>query len=128
MLIAAGNIHPMRAACWRVGWGSTEGRILCLGWKPGAGDGSRTRVTSLEGWSSTVELRPRRPEILTGGTRVSGRRDSNPRPPAPKAGALTKLRYSPHSQKLLKSTKPTGQTYRPNLPVRVLTRVCTLRT
>jgi hypothetical protein len=26
---------------------------------------------------------------------VSGWRDSNPRPPAPKAGALTKLRYIP---------------------------------
>jgi hypothetical protein len=25
----------------------------------------------------------------------SGRRDSNPGPPAPKAGALTKLRYAP---------------------------------
>jgi hypothetical protein len=27
----------------------------------------------------------------------SGWRDSNPRPPAPKAGALTKLRYIPYS-------------------------------
>lgn len=26
---------------------------------------------------------------------MSGRRDSNPRPPAPKAGALTGLRYAP---------------------------------
>ncbi len=26
---------------------------------------------------------------------LSGRRDSNPRPPAPKAGALTGLRYAP---------------------------------
>ena len=26
---------------------------------------------------------------------MSGRRDSNPRPPAPKAGALTGLRYTP---------------------------------
>ena len=25
----------------------------------GAGDGNRTRVTSLEGWSSTIELHPR---------------------------------------------------------------------
>ncbi len=25
----------------------------------GAGDGNRTRTTSLEGWSSTIELRPR---------------------------------------------------------------------
>ena len=27
---------------------------------------------------------------------MSGRRDSNPRPPAPKAGALTRLRYAPY--------------------------------
>ena len=27
--------------------------------KPGAGDGSRTRATSLEGWRSTTELHPR---------------------------------------------------------------------
>ncbi len=26
-----------------------------------AGDGNRTRMTSLEGWSSTIELRPQRP-------------------------------------------------------------------
>ena len=95
-----------------------EGHLLV----PRAGDGSRTRVTSLEGWSSTVELRPRRPREpnragvgpgIGGGwcahrrmsrrrprrhergppTGVmavwSGRGDSNPRPPAPKAGALT---------------------------------------
>lgn len=33
---------------------------------------------------------------------MSGRRDSNPRPPAPKAGALTGLRYTPNAL-LLKS-------------------------
>ena len=27
---------------------------------PGAGDGNRTRVTSLEGWSSTIELHPQK--------------------------------------------------------------------
>ena len=27
----------------------------------GAGDGNRTRMTSLEGWSSTIELRPQQP-------------------------------------------------------------------
>jgi hypothetical protein len=26
-----------------------------------AGDGNRTRMTSLEGWSSTIELRPQQP-------------------------------------------------------------------
>ena len=30
------------------------------------------------------------------GVLLSGRRDSNPRPPAPKAGALTGLRYAPN--------------------------------
>ena len=28
--------------------------------KNGAGDGNRTRVTSLEGWSSTIELHPQK--------------------------------------------------------------------
>ena len=31
----------------------------------GAGDGNRTRTTSLEGWSSTIELRPQRPPERT---------------------------------------------------------------
>ena len=30
-------------------------------------------------------------------TLLSGQRDSNPRPPAPKAGALTGLRYTPNA-------------------------------
>jgi hypothetical protein len=34
----------------------------------------------------------RKPELVCD---QSGWRDSNPRPPAPKAGALTKLRYIP---------------------------------
>jgi hypothetical protein len=40
-------------------------RISCVRAVPGvvelekAGGGNRTRVTSLEGWSSTIELRPR---------------------------------------------------------------------
>src|SRR4051794_13385738 len=29
--------------------------------KKRAGDGNRTRMTSLEGWSSTIELRPQQP-------------------------------------------------------------------
>ncbi len=79
-----------------------------------AGDGDRTRITSLEGWGSAIELRPRsRPRLAKSDGRVlttfavvvntrpdfsenfgSGRGDLNPRPPAPKAGALP-LRYSP---------------------------------
>ena len=32
--------------------------------KDGAGDGNRTHVVSLEGWSSTIELHPQKPYIL----------------------------------------------------------------
>ena len=32
-----------------------------MGRNRGAGDGNRTRMTSLEGWSSTIELRPQQP-------------------------------------------------------------------
>jgi hypothetical protein len=32
--------------------------LICTGAKR-AGDGNRTRMTSLEGWGSTIELRPR---------------------------------------------------------------------
>ncbi|CCQ95458.1 hypothetical protein CULT_2640004 [[Clostridium] ultunense Esp] len=32
--------------------------IDCLVKNNGAGDGNRTHATSLEGWSSTIELRP----------------------------------------------------------------------
>jgi hypothetical protein len=80
-------------------------RLGCARASGGAGDGNRTRVTSLEGWGSTVELRPRAVAVYRPGLRVpraleirrrrvSGKGDSNPRPPAPKAGALP-LRYSP---------------------------------
>jgi hypothetical protein len=30
-----------------------------LGFRVGAGEGNRTLMTSLEGWGSTIELRPR---------------------------------------------------------------------
>jgi hypothetical protein len=30
-----------------------------LGWDHGAGEGNRTLMTSLEGWGSAIELRPR---------------------------------------------------------------------
>src|SRR5690606_7985797 len=50
----------------------------------GAGDGNRTRITSLEGWGSTIELHPRVPGQFT----TSGRSDLNRRPRAPKARAL----------------------------------------
>src|SRR5665648_58908 len=42
--------------------GERSGRThVCAPEATGAGDGNRTRMTSLEGWSSTIELRPQRP-------------------------------------------------------------------
>jgi hypothetical protein len=40
-----------------------QARIVSLTWADTlrAGDGNRTRMTSLEGWSSTIELRPQQP-------------------------------------------------------------------
>jgi hypothetical protein len=41
-----------------------------MSWKEArAGDGNRTRMTSLEGWGSTIELRPR---DLPGGSKSAG--------------------------------------------------------
>ncbi len=57
----------------------------------GAGEGNRTPVASLEGWSSTIELHPRESEdssVTTSIRQPSGWPDLNRRPPAPKAGAL----------------------------------------
>ena len=63
-------------------------------WKPlagsvnlGADDGNRTRVSSLGSLGSASELHPH----------WSGREDSNLRHPAPKAGALAKLRHAPNA-------------------------------
>ena len=41
----------------------SQSRMVPLTWAGTirAGDGNRTRMTSLEGWSSTIELRPQRP-------------------------------------------------------------------
>ncbi len=58
-LVARGS-HGGRAdtsTCRRPG----SGYAPDLGLRCGAGDGNRTRMTSLEGWSSTIELRPQRP-------------------------------------------------------------------
>jgi hypothetical protein len=43
-----------------------RGATVSAGRGYGAGDGNRTRVASLEGWGSTIELRPR-----AGRTRVA---------------------------------------------------------
>ena len=61
----------------------------------GAGDGNRTHVTSLEGWSSAIELHP--PESVIGirftvnaakKKKWSGRRDSDSRHPPWQGGTL----------------------------------------
>ena len=41
---------------------------LELGFVGGAGEGNRTLMTSLEGWSSAIELRPRVPVESVSGT------------------------------------------------------------
>ena len=46
--------------------------------KAGAGDGNRTHVASLEGWSSTIELHPRLPYSSGPGARAAGRPSSPP--------------------------------------------------
>jgi hypothetical protein len=39
-----------------------DGRVTGeLRWESGAGDGNRTRMASLEGWGSAIELHPRAP-------------------------------------------------------------------
>ena len=54
----------------------------------GAGDGNRTHVAGLEGQNSTIELHPQHHTLLTVKKRVSGWRDSNPRPHGPKPRTL----------------------------------------
>jgi hypothetical protein len=39
--------------------GRLAGRAVDLGFGVGAGEGNRTLMTSLEGWGSAIELRPR---------------------------------------------------------------------
>ncbi len=64
---------------------------LGLRFLPGAGDGNRTRMTSLEGWSSTIELRPQQPP--------NGAADTGSVPsPAPIAVVNASRRVSPSSQ------------------------------
>ena len=37
---------------------ANDGILLCARINAGAGDGDRTHIASLEGWSSTIELHP----------------------------------------------------------------------
>ena len=61
----------------------------------GAGDGNRTHVTSLEGWSSTIELHPPASAVRNSSIpkrsqeeKWSGRRDSDSRHPPWQGGTL----------------------------------------
>ena len=71
--------RPNRTAVWHVcGTRRVCGPVLVvvpfghlgcdLGFLGGAGEGNRTLMTSLEGWSSAIELRPRVPVKGVSGT------------------------------------------------------------
>jgi hypothetical protein len=61
----------------------------------GAGDGNRTHVTSLEGWSSTIELHPRRPRYYSRGIscQCGGSDKKPPRYPFAKGPAQASLAF-----------------------------------
>ena len=70
-----------------------QARILFLTWADTlrAGDGNRTRMTSLEGWGSTIELRPRGTctvayRLSHGAAAGPGRRDRSGLQPAEPIG------------------------------------------
>jgi hypothetical protein len=52
-------LAPGRPPGWR---GLDRRQAADLGFLVGAGEGNRTLMTSLEGWGSAIELRPRGPE------------------------------------------------------------------
>ena len=54
--------------------------LTCTGTER-AGDGNRTRMTSLEGWGSTIELRPRNGDRTAGPAGPSGGSVPAPAPP-----------------------------------------------
>jgi hypothetical protein len=77
--------RPNRAAVWHVcGTTRVRGPVLAdmwsghpgcdLGFLVGAGEGNRTLMTSLEGWGSAIELRPRVRWELCLGTGEHGQR------------------------------------------------------
>src|SRR4051812_12205939 len=61
---------PSRTIAAAADRGRKEGGLAGgnLGFPPRlAGGGNRTRIISLEGWSSTIELHPRRPSVASAG-------------------------------------------------------------
>jgi hypothetical protein len=59
----------------------------------GAGDGNRTHVTSLEGWSSTIELHPH--EVVVGAAGFE------PATPCSQGRCSTKLSHAPQTAKCI---------------------------
>lgn len=57
--VAGGGDDGPRSRCVPVRGRGGVTRIRGPEWSGGAGDENRTRMTSLEGWGSTIELRPR---------------------------------------------------------------------
>src|ERR1700722_4509125 len=66
---------------------------------PGAGDGNRTRMTSLEGWSSTIELRPQQPLRYGAAVPVAYRPRRLLRAQATSAGAKATVTPGWHSER-----------------------------
>ena len=61
---------------------------------------------TVERRSNDLSSGPEEPSQASDLRQLSGWRDSNPRPPAPKAGALTKLRYIPWGHRSLPPGRP----------------------
>ena len=71
-------------------------------------EGLEPPTRGLEGRCS-IQLSYRQPERPAGtARRISGRPDSNWGPPAPKAGALTRLRYAPPKREREVYVSPAG--------------------
>ena len=71
-------------------WHQMEPKPLKLSY--GAGDGNRTRVISLEGWGSTIELRPQDMVGTTG---------FEPATSCSQSRRATRLRYTPGRSRIL---------------------------
>ena len=68
----------------------------------GAGDGNRTRVTSLEGWSSTIELHPQTNELNNSvKIKMVGMTGFEPATSCSQSRRATKLRHVPTLEQLL---------------------------
>ena len=68
------------------------GRVGTLVRVPGAGEGNRTPIASLEGWSSTIELHPH------AGLMVVGARGFEPPTPCSQSRCATGLRHAPYTR------------------------------